>query len=68
MSFAAPKRRPRTSTGARTDLPDSLKQQDMERWVLENVEYLAKEYAIYFRRASCQKQKAKPISPTKKYS
>lgn len=40
----------------------------MERWVLENVEFLAKEYAIYFRRQSCARPKQKEPSPTKKYA
>jgi hypothetical protein len=39
----------------------------MEQWVLDNVEYLAKEYAIYFTKVSQSKPKPKEPSPTKLY-
>ena len=60
-------KRPRSTQSCMTE-PQSLRKQDMQKWVLENVDYLAKEYSIFFRRHSTAKKEKKPLSPSKKYA
>jgi len=60
-------RRPRSAYSCVTE-PTSLKKQDMQKWVLENVDFLAQEYSIFFRRNSTEKKAKKVPSPSKKYA